>query len=123
MDLVIRVNVSEGCCSNIFLSWLGATAEQFKAFVFIHNLETVLATTSDRFRCSKNLIVIIDCTEVIIETTSLESQHGVQHGLNINIIIQLNFLFVLQQIHVLYMFQRVIQTVYLTKLLRKNLGF
>ena len=75
MDLAIRFNVSEGTCSNIFLSWLRAMAEYFKAFVFIPNLETVLATSPDRFRCFKNLIGIIDCTEVFIETPkSLESQ-------------------------------------------------
>ena len=75
MDLAIRFNVSEGSCSNIFLSWLRAMVEYFKAFVFIPNLETVLATSPDRFRCFKNLIGIIDCTEVFVETPkSLELQ-------------------------------------------------
>ena len=75
MDLAIRFNVSEGTCSNIFLSWLWAMAEYFKAFVFIPNLETVLATSPDRFRCFKNLISIIDCIEVFMETPkSLELQ-------------------------------------------------
>ena len=49
VDLAFRFNVSEGSCSNIFLSWLRAMAEYFKAFVFIPNLETVLATSPDRF--------------------------------------------------------------------------
>ena len=49
MDLAIRFNVSEGSCSNMFLSWLRAMAEYFKAFVFIPNLKTVLATSLDRF--------------------------------------------------------------------------
>ena len=75
MDLAIRFNVAEGSCSNIFLSWLGAMTEYFKAFVFIPNLETVLATSPDCFRCFKNLIGVIDCTEVFIETPkSLELQ-------------------------------------------------
>ena len=75
MDLAIRFNVSEGSCSNIFLSWLQAMVDYVKAFVIIHNLETVLATSPDRFRCFKNLIGIIDYTEVFIETPkSLESQ-------------------------------------------------
>ena len=75
MDLAIRFNVSEGSCSNIFLSWLRAMAEYFKAFVFIPNLETVLATFPDCFRCFKNLIGIIHCREVFIETPkSLELQ-------------------------------------------------
>ena len=64
MDLAIRFNVSEGSCSNVFLSWLRAMVEYFKAFVFILNLEIVLATSPDRFRCFKNLTGIIDCTEV-----------------------------------------------------------
>ena len=68
MDLAIRFNVSEGSCSNMFLSWLRAMAEYFKAFVFIPNLKTVLATSLDRFWYFKNLIGIIDCTEVFIET-------------------------------------------------------
>ena len=75
MDLAIRFNVSEGSCSNTFLSWLQAMVDYVKAFVIIHNLETVLATSPDRFRCFKNLIGIIDYTEVFIETPkSLESQ-------------------------------------------------
>ena len=49
MDLAIRFNVSDGSCSNMFLSWLRAMAEYFKAFVFIPNLKTVLATSLDRF--------------------------------------------------------------------------
>ena len=49
MDLAIRFNVSEGSCSNMFLSWLRAMAEYFKAFVFIPNLKTVLTTSLDRF--------------------------------------------------------------------------
>ena len=75
VDLAMKFNFSEGSCSNIFLSWLRVMAEYFKAFVFIPNLKTVLATSPDRFRCFKNLIGIIDYTEVFIETPkSLESQ-------------------------------------------------
>ena len=51
--------------------------EYFKAFFYIPNLETVLATSPDWFRCFKNLIGIIDCTEVFIETPkSLELQRA-----------------------------------------------
>ena len=75
MDLAIRFNVSEGSCSNIFLSCLRAMVDYVKAFVFVHNLETVLATSPDRFRCFKNLIGFIGYTEVFIETPkSLELQ-------------------------------------------------
>ena len=49
MDLAMRFNVSEGSCSNIFLSWLRAMAEYFKAFASIPNIETVLARSADRF--------------------------------------------------------------------------
>ena len=46
-----------------------------QSIFFIPNLETVLATSPDRFRCFKNLIGIIDCTEVFTETPkSLELQ-------------------------------------------------
>ena len=64
VDLAMKFNFSEGSCSNIFLSWLRVMAEYFKAFVFIPNLKTVLATSPDRFRCFKNLIGITDSTEV-----------------------------------------------------------
>ena len=75
MDLAIRFNVSEGSCSNIFFSWLRAIAEYFKAFASIPNLETVLVISADCLQCFKNLIGIIDCTEVFIETPkSLELQ-------------------------------------------------
>ena len=67
-DLCVRFDVSEGLCSNIFKSWLRAMAEYFKAFVFIPDLEVILATTPDRFRQFKNLVGIIDCSEVFIET-------------------------------------------------------
>ena len=78
MDLAIRFHVSEGSSSNIFLSWLRAIAGYFKAFVFIPNLETVLAPATDRFRCFKSLIGIIDCTDVFIETPeSLELQSAI----------------------------------------------
>ena len=73
--LAIRFKVSEGSCCNIFLSWLRAMAEYFKAFVFIPNLDTVLATYPDRLRCFKNLLGITGCTEVFNETPkSLELQ-------------------------------------------------
>ena len=42
-------------------------AEYFKAFVFIPDLEVILATTPDRFRQFKNLVVITDCSEVFTE--------------------------------------------------------
>ena len=75
MDLAIRFNVSEGNYSNIFLSWLRAMAEYFKKFVFIPNLETVLAKSANSSRCFKNLADIINCTEVFFETPkSLEVQ-------------------------------------------------
>ena len=42
-------------------------AEYFKVFVFIPDLEVILATTPDHFRQFNNL-GIIDCSEVFIET-------------------------------------------------------
>ena len=49
MDLAVTFIVSDGSCSNIFLTWLQAVAECFKTFVFIRNLETVLATSAESF--------------------------------------------------------------------------
>ena len=94
MDLAIRFNVSEGNCSNIFLSWLRAMAEYFKKFVFIPNLENVLAKSANSFRCFKNLADIINCAEAFFETPK---SRGTEHimGVNIKIIIQLNSLFAL----------------------------
>ena len=37
-------------------------AEYFKAFVFISDLEVILAATPDRFRQFNNLVGIIDCS-------------------------------------------------------------
>ena len=83
-DLCVRFDGSEGLCSNIFKSWLRAMAEYFKAFVFIPDLEVVLATTPDCFRQFKNLVGIIDCSEVFIERPKkLETS---ECNININII-------------------------------------
>ena len=59
--------MSEGICSKNFKSWLGAMVEYFKVFIFIPDLEVILATTPDHFRQFNNL-GIIDCSEVFIET-------------------------------------------------------
>ena len=80
MDLAMRFNVSEGSCSNIFLSWLRAMAEYFKTIVFIPNLETALCNITRLFSMLWEFeywiwIKNIDCTEVFIETPkSLELQ-------------------------------------------------
>ena len=42
--------------------------EYFKAFVFIPDLEVILATTPDQFRQFKNVVGITDSSEVFIET-------------------------------------------------------
>ena len=67
-DLFVRFDVSEGLCSNIFKLWLQTMAEYFKAFVFIPDLEVILATTPDRFCQFKNLVGTVDYSEVFIET-------------------------------------------------------
>ena len=43
-------------------------AEYFLSFVFIPNIETILATTPKRYRHFQNLIEVIDCSEIFIET-------------------------------------------------------
>ena len=46
-----------------------------KYFVVIPDIETILATTPKRYRHLENLIGIIDCSEIFIETPkSLELQ-------------------------------------------------
>ena len=43
--------------------------EYFRSFVFIPGIETILATTPKRYRHFENLIGIIDCSEIFIETS------------------------------------------------------
>ena len=43
-------------------------AQYLKSFVFMPDIENVLATTPQRFRQFKNLICIIDCSEIFTET-------------------------------------------------------
>ena len=43
-------------------------AEYFRSFVFIPDIETILPTTPKRCRHFENLLGIIDCSEIFIET-------------------------------------------------------
>ena len=67
-DIADRFNISTSLCSKIFHSWLRGMADYLKHFVYMPKLETVLSTTPKRFRKFKNLIGIIDCSEIFIET-------------------------------------------------------
>ena len=50
-------------------------AKYFRSCVVIPDIETILATTPKRYRHLENLIGIIDCSEIFIETPkSLELQ-------------------------------------------------
>ena len=64
-DLRNRFDVSEGLC---FESWLRKMTEYLKAFAFISDLETILATTFNRFCQFRNLFGIIVGSKVFIAT-------------------------------------------------------
>ena len=67
-DVAHRFGISNILCTKIFHSWVRSMAEYFRSFVFIPDIETILATTPKRYRHFKNLIGIIDCSEIFIET-------------------------------------------------------
>jgi len=67
-DLCDRFNISEGLCTKIFHSWLRGMAEYFKNLIFMPDLGSILATSPKRYDKFKNLVGIIDCSEIFIET-------------------------------------------------------
>ena len=68
LDLCQRFKISESLCSNILYCWIRALGDYFKSFIYMPDIEKVLATSPLRFRKFRNLISIINCSELFIET-------------------------------------------------------
>ena len=69
VGLITRYVISEGFHANIFIPWLRAKAEYVQAFVYIHDIETILLpTTPERFSKFKNLTGVNECSKVFMET-------------------------------------------------------
>ena len=74
-DLAHRFGISGGLCTQIFYSWIRGMSEYLKSFIYMPDIETVLATSPKRYKSFNNLIGIIDCLGIFIETPkSLEPQ-------------------------------------------------
>ena len=67
-DIAHRFGISNTLCTQIFHSWIRGMAEYFRSFIFMPDIKTILATTPKRYRHFENLIGIIDCSEIFIET-------------------------------------------------------
>ena len=67
-DLANRFNVSNTTCSRIFSSWTKASAAILKSFIFVPDQGVINATKPPRFSSVINLNMIIDCTELFIQT-------------------------------------------------------
>ena len=59
--------------------------EYFRSFVFTPGIKTILATAPKRYRHFENLIGIIDCSEIFIETSkNLELQSALEYKCHIH---------------------------------------
>lgn len=69
-DLADRFAISVSLASKVFTSWMKALSATLCHMVQIPDVETVLATKPVRYRGRDltNLVAIIDCTEIFIET-------------------------------------------------------
>ena len=77
-DLADRFSISESLC--IFHCWLRAMALYLQSFArYMPDIGTINVTSPKRFHQYRNLIGIIDCSEVFIETPKIWS-YKVQHG-------------------------------------------
>ena len=67
-DLANRFNVSTSTCSRIFCSWTKASAAILKSFIYVPDHGAISATKPSRFSSIRNLNMIIDCSELFIQT-------------------------------------------------------
>ena len=67
-DLANRFNVSTSTCSRIFSSCAKASAAILKSFVYVPDQSAINATKPSRFSSIRNLNMIIDCSELFIQT-------------------------------------------------------
>ena len=67
-DISHRFGISNTLCTQMFHSWIRDMAEYSRSFVFIPDIQTILATTPKRYRhfenLIENLIGITDCSEI-----------------------------------------------------------
>ena len=74
-DLAHRFGTSGGPYTQIFYSWIRGMSEHLKSFIYMPDIEKVLVISPKRYKSFSNLIGIIDCSEIFIETPkSLELQ-------------------------------------------------
>ena len=67
-DLVDRFSISESLCSNIFHCWLRAMTLYFPSFVYMPDIRKINVNSPKRFHQYRNLVGIIDFSEVFMET-------------------------------------------------------
>ena len=67
-DLANRFGISTSTCSRYFSSWVRASATVLKSFVFVPDQGTINAVKPERFYSIRNLNMIIDCSELFIQT-------------------------------------------------------
>ena len=68
LDVADRFNISTSLCSKIIYSWFCGMTDYFKHFAYTPEFDTMLSTNRKRLRKCNNLIGIIDCSEILIET-------------------------------------------------------
>ena len=67
-DLADRFSISQSLVSAIFHCWIRAMAECLKSVIYIPELGTIKITSPKRYTKYKDLVTIIDCSEIFIET-------------------------------------------------------
>ena len=66
-DLTHRFGISGGLCCQILYLWIRGMLEYLKSFIYMPDIETVLAASPKRYTSFNNLIGIIDCSEIFTE--------------------------------------------------------
>ena len=67
-DLANRFGVSITTCSRVFTSWTKASAIVLRSFVFVPDQGIINVIKPSRFSSIRNLNMIIDCSELFIQT-------------------------------------------------------
>ena len=67
-DIADRFSISVSTCSEIFQCWIRATSECLSCIVHIPSEESIRSTLPVRFKNYCDLMGIIDCSEIFIET-------------------------------------------------------
>ena len=69
-DLEFRFKVSASSISRIFGKWIGVTAALMKSLVFLATLDVLKCNVSSCFEQFSDTRIILDCTEIFIQTPS-----------------------------------------------------